>query len=73
MDSVILEKYQALPDDLRKEVVDFIEFLGNKYQKQLTEQVSIAQKRALLFGNAKGLITIMPGFENLPDGFEEYS
>jgi hypothetical protein len=73
MDTLILEKYQALPIDLQKEVLDFIEFLENKYQKQPEEQLSLAQKRASLFGNAKGMVTIMPGFENLPDGFDEYS
>lgn len=69
MDTMILEKYQALPNELQKEVLDFIEFLESKYQKQ---PESLAQKRASLFGNAKGLITIMPGFENIPDGFDEY-
>ena len=69
MDTMILEKYQALPNELQKEVLDFIEFLESKYQKQ---PESLAQKRASLFGNAKGLITIMPGFENVPDGFDEY-
>lgn len=69
MDTMILEKYQALPNELQKEVLDFIEFLESKYQKQ---PESLAQKRASLFGNAKGLITLMPGFENTPDGFDEY-
>ncbi|MFD2572003.1 DUF2281 domain-containing protein [Spirosoma soli] len=72
MESAILDKYHALPDDLRREVVDFIEFLEIKHQKALVESTSLAHRRASLFGNAKGLITIMPGFEDTPEGFAEY-
>lgn len=73
MDSLVIKRYDALPIHLQKEVVDFIEFLDNKYQKQTTDFISLAQKRALLFGNARGLITILPGFDNIPEGFEEYT
>ena len=77
MESLIIEKYQALPDNLQKEVLDFIEFLENKYQKEAeagrSTSLSLAQKRAALFGNAKDRITVMPDFDNLPEGFEEYS
>lgn len=72
MDSLIVKKYEALPGDLQKEVVDFIEFLGLKYQKQTTNQESLAQKRASLFGNAKGMMTILPGFDDIPDSFDDY-
>lgn len=72
MDTVLLKKYEALPGDLQKEVVDFIEFLESKYQNQSTDVVSLAQKRASLFGNAKGLITVLPGFDDVPEGFEDY-
>ena len=73
MDSLMLKKYEALPGNLQKEVVDFIEFLESKYQNQSTEVVSLAQKRASLFGNAKGLVTVLPGFDDIPTGFEEYT
>lgn len=72
MDALILKKYESLPADLRREVSDFIDFLGSKYQKQITDSASLAHKRASLFGNAKGLITILPGFDDIPEGFEEY-
>ena len=72
MDALILKKYESLPDELRREVIDFIDFLGNKYQQQITDSAPLAQKRASLFGNAKGLITILPGFDDIPEGFEEY-
>lgn len=71
MDATVVKKYEALPTDLQKEVVDFIEFLESKYQQSPVESISLAQKRALLFGNAKGLITILPGFDEIPEGFEE--
>lgn len=72
MNSLVVKKYEALPDDLQKEVIDFIEFLALKYQKQTTEQPSLSQKRAALFGNARGLMTILPGFDDIPDGFDDY-
>ena len=72
MNSLVVKKYEALPDDLQKEVIDFIEFLELKYQKQTAEYGSLAQKRASLFGNAKGLITILPGFDDIPEGFDQH-
>ena len=71
MDALLLKKYEALPDELQKEVIDFIDFLENKYQNKQTSYGSLAQQRASLFGNAKGLITILPGFDDIPDGFNE--
>lgn len=68
-----MKKYEALPDNLQKEVIDFIDFLESKYQPQRTDSESLAQKRASLFGNAKELITILPGFDAIPEGFEEYN
>ena len=72
MNSLVVKKYEALPNDLQKEVIDFIEFLELKYQKQTAGYGSLAQKRASLFGNARGLITILPGFDDIPEGFEDY-
>lgn len=72
MDSLLLKKYEALPGELQKEVIDFIEFLESKYQNQSTDTTSLAQKRASLFGNAKGMITVLPGFDDVPEGFEDY-
>ncbi|UFH52157.1 DUF2281 domain-containing protein [Spirosoma sp. KNUC1025] len=73
MDALIVKKYEALPDDLQKEVSDFIDFLSYKYQQQATDSEELSQKRASLFGNAKGMITILPGFDDIPEGFEEYN
>ncbi|QMW05891.1 DUF2281 domain-containing protein [Spirosoma foliorum] len=72
MDALILKKYESLPADLRREVSDFIDFLWSKYQKKEADSELIAGKRAGLFGNAKGMITILPGFDDIPEGFEEY-
>ena len=71
MDALTLKKYEALPNDLQKEVMDFIDFLGSKYV-HATQQPSLAQKRSTLYGNAKGEIKIMPGFDDIPEGFETY-
>ncbi|MBD2757342.1 DUF2281 domain-containing protein [Spirosoma validum] len=72
MDALVVKKYEALPDNLQKEVIDFIDFLESKYTAQKNDAISLTQKRASLFGNAKGLITVLPGFDNIPEGFEEY-
>ena len=70
MDSTIFKKYNYLPTELRKEVVDFIEFLVQKYQ--LKQEKEIPSKRPSNFGSAKGLITISADFNEPLDEFQEY-
>lgn len=70
MDNAILQKYNFLPLELRKEVVDFIEFLAQKYQKK--QAIETPPKRPSNFGSAKGLITISDDFNEPLDEFQEY-
>jgi Protein of unknown function (DUF2281) len=70
MDNTILQKYNYLPLELRKEVADFIEFLVQKYQKKQAEQMP--PKRPSNFGSAKGLITMSDDFNEPLEEFQEY-
>ena len=70
MDHSILQKYNYLPLELRKEVVDFIEFLIQKNQKKQT--LETPPKRPSNFGSAKGLITMSDDFNEPLDEFQEY-
>ena len=70
MDYSILQKYNYLPLELRKEVVDFIEFLIQKNQKK--QIIETPPKRPSNFGSAKGLITMSDDFNEPLDEFQEY-
>jgi len=59
-------KLATLPDDLKKEVGDFVEFLKSK---TTTKGKSNTQRKA---GLAKGLIQMKEGFDDPLDDFKEY-
>ena len=61
MDNIILyNKLSALPDNLKSEVSDFIDFLMSKAKKINT----ISNKPTPKFGSAKGMFIIKPGFDD---------
>jgi len=62
--SVILE-FKSLPDELKHQVADFIQFLTNKKKP---EKSSKKPK----FGCAKGQFTIAPDFDAPLEDFKEY-
>ncbi|RPD44221.1 DUF2281 domain-containing protein [Paracnuella aquatica] len=67
MDNLTLyNKLSALPDHLKSEVGDFIDFLALKSKQQ-------AQKPTPVFGSAKGLIIMHPDFDEPLDDFKEYT
>ena len=59
-------KLATLPDDLKKEVGDFVEFLKSK--TPTTEKSNTPRKARL----AKGLIEMKEGFDDPLDDFKEY-
>jgi hypothetical protein len=61
----LYSKINALPNDIKSEVNDFIDFLLSKKRK------AIKQKKAV-FGCAKGQFYIAPDFDKPLDDFEEY-
>jgi hypothetical protein len=60
-------KISSLPDSLRNEVVDFIDFISAKRKRSKAKQ-----KKDRVFGYAKGKIVIKPDFDDPIKDFKEY-
>ena len=58
-------KINSLPDDIKSEVNDFIDYLMTKKEKEF-------KKKKPKFGCAKGQIYISPDFDEPLDDFKEY-
>ena len=66
MDHISLyTKISSLPNDIKSEVNDFIDFLLQKRKKEI-------ENRKPKFGCAKGQIYISPDFDEPLDDFKEY-
>ena len=59
------KKLEMLPDHLKAEVSDFIEFLLDKLNKQ-------QDKKTPQFGSGKGFLNMAPDFDAPLDDFKEY-
>jgi Protein of unknown function (DUF2281) len=67
MDNATLySKLVALPDHIKSEVSDFIDFLLSK--KKETKNGKKAK-----FGSAKGMFIMKPGFDDPLEDFKEYT
>lgn len=67
MDNTVLySKLSSLPENMRSEVSDFIDFLSSKIKKD-------AQKKKPKFGSAKGMFVMKLGFDDPLEDFKEYS
>ena len=66
MDNILLyTKLTSLPENMKTEVSDFIDFLMSKAKiKQ--------EKKKAIFGSAKGLFVIHDDFDDPLDDFKEY-
>jgi hypothetical protein len=61
----LYNKLASLPDNLKSEVEDFIDFLAAKTEKK--------QKKAKPnFGSGKGMFVMKPDFDQSLDDFKEY-
>jgi hypothetical protein len=70
MEQVLLyEKIEELPDNMKQEVYDFIEFL--KFKKSNIESTTLSSKRNG-FGCLKDKITISDDFDAPLEEFKEY-
>jgi hypothetical protein len=66
VDNITLyNKLASLPDHLKSEVSDFIDFLAMKEKKDKV-------KKKPNFGSGKGMFIIKPGFDEPIDDFKEY-
>jgi len=69
MDNLLLyTKLDNLPESMKAEVSDFIDFLLTKAKKE-TNELGKPEPR---FGSAKGMFTIMPDFDEPLEDFKEY-
>ena len=58
-------KLTSLPDSMKAEVADFIDFLLSKKKKK-------GVKPKAKFGSGKGMFKIKPGFDDPLEDFKEY-
>ena len=61
----LYSKINSLPNDVKSEVNDFIDFLMTKKKRE-------TKKKKPQFGCAKGQIYISPDFDEPLDDFKEY-
>jgi len=66
-DLSLYAKISTLPDSLKSEVVDFIDFISTRQRR-----ATIKGKRTRTFGYAKDSIIIKPGFDDPIDDFKDY-
>lgn len=59
----LLTQFDSLPEAMKQEVIDFIEFL------KLKKKTKIKKRK---FGCAKGMFTMHPDFDEPLDDFKEY-
>jgi len=65
-DIVFTQKFDALPDLFKKEVLDFMDFLLEKDKKNRTP------RKKPIFGSGKGMFKMAPDFDEPLDDFNEY-
>jgi hypothetical protein len=63
----IFSKIHKMPDNLKSEILDYVEFLFNKYNLK-QEQKKIIPK----FGSAKGKYIMSDDFDEPLEDFKEY-
>ncbi len=64
-DSVLLDNISKLPDNLKAEVLDFVEFLLHKYN-------NLSDTGKPTFGSGKGMFVMRPDFDEPLEDFKEY-
>ncbi len=66
--SLLYSKLSALPENLKKEVANFIDLLIAKSN----QDISSPKVRKAKFGSAKGMFIMHEGFDEPLDDFKEY-
>jgi hypothetical protein len=66
-DLSLYTRISSLPDSLKSEVIDFIDFISSR-RKRPSKQ----DKKTRTFGYAKDSIIIKPGFDDPIEDFKEY-
>ena len=68
VEQIILKELSLLPESLKIEVLDFIEFLKTKRKRV---EVAATKKRRV-FGYAKGTFVMSPDFDEPLEDFKDY-
>jgi hypothetical protein len=66
-DLSLYTKISSLPESLKSEVIDFIDFISSRRKKAKDKG-----KKTRTFGYAKDSVIIKPGFDDPIDDFKEY-
>ncbi len=66
--NILYEKLELLPDRLKQEASDFIEFL---FQKALKEEIVITGAKPV-FGSARGKVHMAEDFDGPLEDFKDY-
>jgi len=71
--TVLFSKLALLPENMKSEVADFIDFLLYKTKKEESFSEESAPKKGIRkFGSGKGMFTIMPDFDEPLEDFKDY-
>jgi len=62
---ILYTKLASLPDDLKAEVSDFVDFLATKRKK-------VQERKKPAFGSGKGMFVMKPDFDKPLADFQEY-
>lgn len=71
MSNDVLEKVKQLPPDKQQQIEDFAEYLIAKYTVREPGE-SLAEKRRLNEGWAKGKVWMADDFNETPEDFKDY-
>jgi len=66
-DISLYTRISSLPDSLKSEVIDFIDFISSKRKRGPKKS-----KKSRTFGYAKDSIILKPGFDDPIDDFKRY-
>ena len=69
-DKLVIEQYTSLPEQLKKQVADFIAFLKQKEQSAPAQR-SLATKKPV-FGSYKGTFEMGDDFDEPLEDFKDY-
>ncbi|MFP4300162.1 MAG: DUF2281 domain-containing protein [Spirulinaceae cyanobacterium] len=71
MKPTILEKYNALPDTVKKQVEDFIDFLAQKYSP-VPQKLTQSKEKKYGYGSLAGKLVIPDDFDEPLEELKEY-
>ncbi len=70
-EQILLDEIHTLPENLKQEVLHFVQFLKQK-QNIETDESQPEKKRERKFGSAKGMFIMTEAFDEPLEDFAEY-